>query len=578
MTMMTMSSSMRVKPPRPVRLRDFIAFPVRVERVFLPTSTLGISRRIQTGMNDWVRMPEPLGMPTARRPGRMRGTLDRRCYVAMHGPRTRRPPDELGSIVAGALFAAWCASRWPAGAGAAGETPQPAARPARARPSSRPSTSRCRRSLRQAAQPGRGAAGRGRRGTAPRAQPCRPPTTSAPGSPHRRPRPGRLGTCWAFANLAAVESRLLPGQRWDFSEDNLVTRSGYGPFRGGRYDWGGWDFMAVAYLTRWAGPVERDATTATTRPSRPRPTWRASTCRASSCCPGRTGFLDNDLLKQMVVENGALSVGMFWDSDASLRRRPRGHTGRHCDSPPATTFEGIEVGRESRRRHRRLGRHLPCGSILRFEAASRRATARSSHATAGAPDGATAATSGSRTTTARSPSTTARELPRVERTGNYTRNYQYDTLGWTRRWATRRARPSVAWAANRFTAKARERIVAAGFYAPVAGTALPGVGRRSLGSLTLRGAGRRLFPGSSRSTSATPLTVRAGAQVRRRRALDAPGDAHPIAVERPPRRGSGGPRPRPARASCATATATRGSTSPTTPERRRQRLSQGLRQ
>ena len=29
--------------------------------------------------------------------------------------------------------------------------------------------------------------------------------------------------------------------------------------------------------------------------------------------PGRTGFLDNDLLKQMVVQNGALSVGMYYD-------------------------------------------------------------------------------------------------------------------------------------------------------------------------------------------------------------------------------------------------------------------------
>src|SRR5665811_254986 len=66
---------------------------------------------------------------------------------------------------------------------------------------------------------------------------------------------GAYDTCWAFANLAAVESRLLPGQLRNFSEDNLVTRSGYGPFDGGRYVWGGWDFMAVAYLTRWAGPV-----------------------------------------------------------------------------------------------------------------------------------------------------------------------------------------------------------------------------------------------------------------------------------------------------------------------------------
>ena len=43
----------------------------------------------------------------------------------------------------------------------------------------------------------------------------------------------------------------------DLSEDNLIGRDGYGPFPLGydRYSYGGYDFMAVAYFARWAGPL-----------------------------------------------------------------------------------------------------------------------------------------------------------------------------------------------------------------------------------------------------------------------------------------------------------------------------------
>jgi C1A family cysteine protease len=127
---------------------------------------------------------------------------------------------------------------------------------------------------------------------------------------------GDYGTCWAFANLAAVESRLRPGQTWDFSEDNLVTRSGFGPFGGtSRYDWGGWDLMAIAYLTRWAGPVNQSDDPYHT-PTPPRVNRVRKHVQGAVMIPGRSGDLDNDLIKQLVMANGALSVGMFWDDNA----------------------------------------------------------------------------------------------------------------------------------------------------------------------------------------------------------------------------------------------------------------------
>ena len=65
-------------------------------------------------------------------------------------------------------------------------------------------------------------------------------------------------TCWAFANIAALESALMPADPApDLSEDNLVRRDGFGPFPYDydRYSFGGYDFMAVAYFARWAGPL-----------------------------------------------------------------------------------------------------------------------------------------------------------------------------------------------------------------------------------------------------------------------------------------------------------------------------------
>src|SRR5450756_1048695 len=64
MTMMTMSSSIRVKPWCAAVLRDFIAFPVHPERVGVAHIDSRQVGRKQTGMNVWVRAP--------RKPGHVR--------------------------------------------------------------------------------------------------------------------------------------------------------------------------------------------------------------------------------------------------------------------------------------------------------------------------------------------------------------------------------------------------------------------------------------------------------------------------------------------------------------------------
>lgn len=347
---------------------------------------------------------------------------------------------------------------------------------------------------------------------------------------------GKYGTCWAFANIAGVESRLLPAENWDFSEDNLITRSGYGPFSGGAYEWGGWDFMAVAYLTRWDGPVnETDDPYGTFTP--PATNIVRKHVQGVVMLPGRTGALDNDLLKQMVMQNGALSVGMFYDtafySDAVASTDATGTATYYCDLTAGDTYRGYEVGENHG------------VDIIGWDDAFPRTRFA---AAAGRPpgDGAFLVRNswGARfgeggyfwvsyydRSFAFGPCTS---YARVDDTTDYRHNYQYDTLGWTTSWGfPDAADPSVAWGANRFTATGPDPIVAVGFYAPVAGTGYQVWAGQSLAALTMRGSGTSALPGFITVGLDTPLTVRRGRHFVVAVRLATPGSTQPIAVERP---------------------------------------------
>ncbi len=62
---------------------------------------------------------------------------------------------------------------------------------------------------------------------------------------------GDLGTCWAFATFASLETSLMPEVKLDFSEDHLVYNNecGVAGEDGGYYN------VSMAYLVGWKGPV-----------------------------------------------------------------------------------------------------------------------------------------------------------------------------------------------------------------------------------------------------------------------------------------------------------------------------------
>lgn len=66
---------------------------------------------------------------------------------------------------------------------------------------------------------------------------------------------GRFGTCWAFASLAALESSMMPEQKFVLAPDHMTLRNSFTATQndGGEYT------MAMAYLTSWQGPVLEEA-------------------------------------------------------------------------------------------------------------------------------------------------------------------------------------------------------------------------------------------------------------------------------------------------------------------------------
>ncbi len=66
---------------------------------------------------------------------------------------------------------------------------------------------------------------------------------------------GNEGTCWAYATLSAMESSLLPNEKYEFSRRHLIDYSNETNDikNGGDYE------FSLAYLTSWNGPVSDNA-------------------------------------------------------------------------------------------------------------------------------------------------------------------------------------------------------------------------------------------------------------------------------------------------------------------------------
>lgn len=121
---------------------------------------------------------------------------------------------------------------------------------------------------------------------------------------------GLCGSCWAFATYGSMESALLPGENRNFSENNLMTHSGFtdvGPCDGGN------SYMSMAYMSRLDGPVNDsdDTFNGTANPTvRPGPFLIQKHSQEMLELPGRASATDNDNIKYALQTYGAVYTSM----------------------------------------------------------------------------------------------------------------------------------------------------------------------------------------------------------------------------------------------------------------------------
>ena len=124
---------------------------------------------------------------------------------------------------------------------------------------------------------------------------------------------GFMGACWAFGNMAALESALLryANVTYSLSENNvqnsMLQYSKYGQLD---LDEGGTVFAPIAYLIDWMGifPGEYDSYDELGKISSLLITPEDVHIQNVVVIPVRKGSLDNDLIKNALIKYGALAV------------------------------------------------------------------------------------------------------------------------------------------------------------------------------------------------------------------------------------------------------------------------------
>ncbi len=264
---------------------------------------------------------------------------------------------------------------------------------------------------------------------------------------------GYCGSCWAFATFGSLESALLPGQTYDFSENNLKNLAGFDP---GPCD-GGHGYMSMAYLARWGGPVSetddpyQDSDWNNSMPGLP----VHKHVQDVTVIPGRASALANDALKNAVMTLGGLTTHMWWDVNAYSGNTSAYYYAAADPNPdvPGSGGHGVTlIGWDDNYSRNNFVTPPPGnGAFL----------VKNSWGPGWGNMGGYFWISYYDTQYASSDSFA---FAGNESTTNYTRVYEYDPLGWVSNLGFGQGGSPTGWFANVFTAESAEPVKAVGFY------------------------------------------------------------------------------------------------------------------
>lgn len=267
---------------------------------------------------------------------------------------------------------------------------------------------------------------------------------------------GNCGSCWAFATMASIESKLKgaagTGTSTNYSEQDLNANHG---FDIAECD-GGNELMSMAYLARWSGPINESGVPYPYTAENPAAVQSPNApvrkhVQDVDLIRDRSSFTNNNRIKMAVTKNGALYVSCLWD-DSFYQATNHAYWYKSGGSPVghAVAIIGWDDN-YSRTKFKAQGGTRPAGNGAFL--------VKNSWGTSWGAGGYFWMSYYDRSLE------TGASFRGVQATSNYHRKYEYDTYGWVTSVGAYPTASTTFWGANIFTANAdAPNIKAVSFY------------------------------------------------------------------------------------------------------------------